>query len=223
MGALWERQFHWIDLADWRRQVARSYRDRDESLYAGEDPREVWDGWRQTKDELFRRHPQSPLSDASRLSFRGLSYFPYDPEWRIEAKLEPLLDEPLILGETVSLGLGPRFRKAARLDLRAGGLPISLIVYWIDVYGGSLFLPFRDSSGDDDTYEGGRYLVDTAKGSDFFYLAGAKDRVVVDFNYAYNPSCVYDDRWSCPLAPRENYLSLAIRAGEVRPSMSITA
>ena len=123
MGALWERQFHWIDLADWRRQVARSYRDRDESLYAGEDPREVWDGWRQTKDELFRRHPQSPLSDASRLSFRGLSYFPYDPEWRIEAKLEPLLDEPLILGETVSLGLGPRFRKAARLDLRAGDFP----------------------------------------------------------------------------------------------------
>ena len=214
METTWERELHWIDLADWRRQVAKSYRDRDEALDAGDDARVVWEQWRSTKDELFRSHPQSPLGDSTRLSFAGLPYFPYDPAWRIEAKLEPLLDEPLSFGETAPLGT--RFRKAARLDFRPGGPSVSLIVYWIDVYGGSLFLPFRDASGDDSTYEGGRYLIDTAKGSDFYYLAGAKGRVVVDFNYAYNPSCAYDDRWSCPLSPRENYLDLAIRAGEKR-------
>ena len=163
---------------------------------------------------FLAHHPQSPLSDSARLSFKGLPYFPYDAEWRIEAELEPILDEPLVFGVTAPPGTP--FRKAARLNFGPGALPASLIVYWIDVYGGSLFLPFRDASGDDSTYEGGRYLIDTAKGSDFYYLEGAKDRVVVDFNYAYNPSCAYDDRWSCPLAPRENYLAMAIRAGEMR-------
>lgn len=134
----------------------------------------------------------------------------------MEAKLEPILDQPLALGETSPLGLGTRFRKAARLVFGPEGLRAPLVVYWIDVYGGSLFLPFRDSSGDDSTYGGGRYLIDTAKGSDFYRLAGAKDRVVVDFNYAYNPSCAYDERWTCPLAPRENYVDRAIRAGEMR-------
>ena len=214
MGTSWERELHWIDLADWRRQVALSYRKRDEALDAGEDIKEVWERWRATRDGLFRHHPQSPLSDSARLSFKGLPYFPYDAEWRMEAELEPILDEPLVFGVTAQPGTP--FRKAARLNFGPGALPASLIVYWIDVYGGSLFLPFRDASGDDSTYEGGRYLIDTAKGSDFYYLEGAKDRVVVDFNYAYNPSCAYDDRWSCPLAPRENYLAMAIRAGEMR-------
>jgi uncharacterized protein (DUF1684 family) len=214
MDYSWGRELHWIDLADWREQMARSYRERDGAMEKGEEAREVWERWRATKDVLFSAHPQSPLGDRARRAFVGLRYFPYDPAWRIPAILEPVLEDPLVFGEAVSLGT--RFRRAARLKFDLEGAGVSLMIYWIDVYGGSLFLPFRDATGDDSTYEGGRYLIDTAKGSDFQHLHGSKDRIVVDFNYAYNPSCAYDDRWSCPLAPRENCLTRAIRAGEMR-------
>ena len=101
-------------------------------------------------------------------------------------------------------------------------------MYWIDVYGGGLFLPFRDATCPDESYGGGRYLFDTVKGNDFLRLdvsdaaAAAGDQVsgylgglvILDFNYAYNPSCAYDERWVCPLAPNENRLPVPIRAGE---------
>jgi uncharacterized protein (DUF1684 family) len=103
----------------------------------------------------------------------------------------------------------------ATLAFDIGGTTCSLGLYWIDVYGGGLFLPFRDRTAPERSYGGGRYLVDTVKGSDLpppsDWLAGS---VVLDFNYAYNPSCAYDPRWVCPLAPRENWLPIPIHAGE---------
>ncbi|HLY32393.1 MAG TPA: DUF1684 domain-containing protein, partial [Ktedonobacterales bacterium] len=114
-----------------------------------------------------------------------------------------------------------------------------LPVYWIDVYGGGLFLPFRDATCPGESYGAGRYLFDTVKGSDFLLADGSGQprmlsapdgerastdgasamgfsggRIILDFNYAYNPSCAYDPRWACPLASRENILSMPIRAGE---------
>ncbi|HET8909624.1 MAG TPA: DUF1684 domain-containing protein, partial [Ktedonobacterales bacterium] len=92
--------------------------------------------------------------------------------------------------------------------------------YWIDVYGGGLFLPFRDATSGSETYGAGRYLHDTVKGSELLRLDDASfpgyagGRVLLDFNYAYNPSCAYDPRWVCPLTPTENRLKVAIRAGE---------
>jgi uncharacterized protein (DUF1684 family) len=120
------------------------------------------------------------------------------------------------------------FRRAARLRFAMEGVALELAVYWIDVYGGGLFLPFRDATCPEESYGGGRYLFDTVKGSDFLRLdmsdaalgAGhqapgyAGGRVIIDFNYAYNPSCAYDERWVCPLAPNENRLPVPIRAGE---------
>jgi uncharacterized protein (DUF1684 family) len=96
------------------------------------------------------------------------------------------------------------------------------MVYWVDVYGGGLFLPFRDTTCPSESYGGGRYLFDTVKGSDFLRLdelAGAPmgyagGRILLDFNYAYNPSCAYAPEWVCPLAPGENHLPVAIMAGE---------
>jgi uncharacterized protein (DUF1684 family) len=107
---------------------------------------------------------------------------------------------------------------AATLSFTLYGAELSLSVYWIDVYGGGLFLPFRDGTAPAETYGGGRYLFDTVKGSDFAILARDRDtwRIVLDFNYAYNPSCAYNPRWVCPLAPPENQLSVEIRAGEKR-------
>ena len=86
-----------------------------------------------------------------------------------------------------------------------------LALYWLEAYGGGVFLPFRDSTSGSETYGAGRYLLDTVKGAD---LGEEKGRLVLDFNFAYNPSCSYDPRWACPLAPPENRLPVPIRAGE---------
>jgi uncharacterized protein (DUF1684 family) len=93
------------------------------------------------------------------------------------------------------------------------GRHLTLQLLWIMGYGGGLFLPFRDTTNSTETYEGGRYLLDTIKGAD---LGQERGKLVIDFNYAYNPSCAYDSRWHCPLAPPENWLDAPILAGERR-------
>ncbi|HLW01845.1 MAG TPA: DUF1684 domain-containing protein [Ktedonobacterales bacterium] len=220
-------QATWLDLYDYRRHVAAMYQQREEALLSGADEQVVVQRFRAQKDALFAHHPQSPLSPEDRRYFTGLSYFPYDPLLRVEAILTP---EPA--EEDLNLeASGPhhmRFQRAGRLSFSVGTTPLALWVYWIDVYGGSLFLPFRDTSCSEESYGGGRYLFDTVKGSDFLQRESlispsgeanasygyAGGRVLLDFNYAYNPSCAYDARWVCPLAPNENRLPVPIRAGE---------
>ncbi len=106
----------------------------------------------------------------------------------------------------------------ARLHFTIEGRAAALSLYWLNIYGGGLFLPFRDTTSPGESYGGGRYLFDTIKGSDFLQAPGApvRERILLDFNYAYNPSCAYNDRWVCPLAPVENRLSIPIRAGEMK-------
>lgn len=209
----------WLDLYDYRRRVAEIYAKRNAALRAGEDPATVWERWHQAKDDLYARHPQTPLDVGERTAFGGLRYFPYDPEFAVRATLEPVAAEA---GEVPSSGpLSARFPVAARLRFRLRGLDLSLAVYWIDVYGGGLFCPMRDATSGHATYGGGRYLFDTVKGSDFMRLEDtsttpgyAGGPILVDLNYLYNPSCAYDARWACPLAPAENVLPLAVEAGE---------
>lgn len=211
----------WLDLYDWRLRVARMYAERDEALRAGGDERAVLERFRARKDQLFATHPQSPLSVSDRQSFAGLAYFPYAKELRVEADLTPA-DE----GSPVETTGGEEMpmRLAAHVEFRANGSVARLPVYWIDVYGGGLFLPFRDATCPNESYGGGRYLFDTVKGSTFEWIAPralepgrmgyAGGRVILDFNYAYNPSCAYDVRWVCPLARQESTLSFPVRAGE---------
>ena len=108
------------------------------------------------------------------------------------------------------------YRRAGRLRFSIDEVACALTVFSLVGYGGGLFLPFRDATSGRETYGGGRYLFDTVKNTDGLALevrAGSTE-VIVDFNYAYNPSCAYDARWACPLAPRENWLTVPIRAGE---------
>ena len=110
-----------------------------------------------------------------------------------------------------------RYRRAGRLAFDLVGTAVALTVFSLVGYGGGLFLPFRDTTSGTETYGGGRYLFDTIKNTDGLSLEvtpGSSD-VVIDFNFAYNPSCAYDARWACPLAPRENWLPVAVRAGEL--------
>ncbi len=218
----------WLDLYDYRWRVARMYQEREAALRGGEGELSVLRRFRAQKDALFAHHPQSPLSAEQRRSFQGLRYFPYSRALRLEATLEPeTAEEELALPASGAHSM--RFRCAGRVSFTIEKTPLHLIVYWIDVYGGGLFLPFRDATCGQESYEGGRYLFDTMKGSDFIRLddvgfgtaPSAKKlmgysggRILLDFNYAYNPSCAYDARWVCPLAPNENRLPIPIRAGE---------
>jgi uncharacterized protein (DUF1684 family) len=80
-------------------------------------------------------------------------------------------------------------------------------------YAGGLFVPFRDATSGQETYGGGRYLLDTIKSADFGSQVDPAS-VVLDFNYAYHPSCAYDPRWVCPLAAPDSRVPIPIRAGE---------
>lgn len=196
-----------LSLADWRRNVAELYAAVRNASAA--EPALAWQTFRAGRDGLFKQHPQSPLDAAQREIFTGLDYYPYDPAWRLVGTIEA--DAPR---ETLHLRLPEgefRYSRVARATFRAGGLEARLSLFWVEGYGGGLFLPFADATTGQGTYGGGRYLYDTIKGAD---LGVYPDRIVLDFNYAYNPSCAYNNRWVCPLSPRENRLPFAIAAGE---------
>ena len=194
-----------LSLADWRRRVFEIYRDVREDP----DPAAAWRRWRAARDGLFADHPQSPLPAGDRDDFSGLDYFDYDPSARVLASIEPL--EPATL-EIATSGEEPfRFTRIGTAGFELGDETLALELYWLEGYGGGLYVPFADATSGDETYGAGRYVLDTIKGAD---LAVQDDRLVLDFNFAYNPSCSYDPRWVCPLAPPANRLAVAVRAGE---------
>ena len=195
-----------LDLLDWKRRIFALYAE----VRAAEAPEQAWGRWREVRDDLFRTHPQSPLPEEARREFGGLDYFPYDPGCRVLAELSDL-DGPVAPVETS--GAEPLlFRPFAVASFELGGQPCRLELLWLEGYGGGVFLCFRDGTSGSETYGGGRYLLDTVKGSDLG--SSADGRLVLDFNFSYNPSCSYDPRWVCPLAPPANTLPLALEAGE---------
>jgi uncharacterized protein (DUF1684 family) len=163
-------------------------------------------GFRSARDELFRTHPQSPVPSGS---FRPLAYFPPDDDAVVEARLAPA-------GGHLDIDTGGPDGVLVYQRVGIAATPFGqLTLWWLDGYGGGLFLPFRDATAATETYGGGRYLTDTIKGTHGRGVTWlGDDRIRLDFNYAYNPSCAYDDRWACPLAPEENRLAAPIRAGE---------
>ena len=194
-----------LSLLDWRRRTAALYA----SARAAGDPEAGWRVWRAGRDELFAEHPDSPLSPEARRSFSGLPFAPYDPALRFEPVLEPAEPERREV-PTAADGVVP-FERIGRVRLGDLG---AVDVWWLAGYGGGVFLPLRDGSAGSGTYGGGRYLLDTVKGAD---LGSDEGRLVVDLNFAYHPSCAYDPRWSCPLAPEGNRLSAPVAAGEQLP------
>jgi uncharacterized protein (DUF1684 family) len=194
-----------LDLLDYKRRVLALYARVREAA----DPAGACADWVATRDELFRGHPQSALPSERRASFTGLTYYPYDPAFRVVGEAEPAprrhYDIPSSDGATMS------FDRVGQVAFTLAGEPCSLELYWLAGYGGGLFLPFGDTTNGDATYGAGRYLYDTVKGAD---LGSDGQRLVLDFNFAYNPSCAYDPRWSCPLAPPPNRLAVAVAAGE---------
>jgi hypothetical protein len=194
-----------LELLDWKRRVFALYAD----VRAAADPESAGRAWREGRDRLFLGHPQSPLPADGSERFGALRYFEYDPAFRVLGETVREDDEHRDVAS--SGGQTVRFRRFAAVRFELAGGPQELGLYWLEGYGGGIFLPFADTTRGTETYGGGRYLLDTVKGAD---LGEADGRLVLDFNFAYNPSCAYDPRWVCPLCPPENRLDVAVRAGE---------
>jgi uncharacterized protein (DUF1684 family) len=194
-----------LALAGWRRQVSDMYRE----VRLGADPAGAHARWRERRDELFRTHSQSPLGADDPLQSTGLPYWRYDASFRFVVRVDApseRLRRSIATGQEEVTGL----RQIGWVEL-GGPIDGRLAVWWLEQYGGGIFVPFRDATAGAESYGGGRYLLDSAKGADL----GLRDgRLVLDFNFAYHPSCRYDPAWQCPLAPPENVLEAAVTAGE---------
>ncbi|WP_213815858.1 DUF1684 domain-containing protein [Glaciihabitans sp. dw_435] len=195
-----------FEVADWRRRVFAMY----EAVRAEKDLYAAHDLWRRTRDELFASHPSTPLLPEDIADFTGLPTRPYDPAWRFEVELTPA--EPAHFDfETGTDGIVP-FERIGIAEVPGVG---SLDVWRLTTYGGGIFIPVKDalSRVPGGTYGGGRYLVDSIKGANL-NEDGTPNTLVLDFNFAYNPSCAYDPEWACPLAQPGNTVAVEIPVGE---------
>jgi uncharacterized protein (DUF1684 family) len=236
-----ERARETMDLADWRRRLADLY--AEVRRVSATDVAAALALWRERRESLIREHPSSPVPIDRRATFRA-SHFEHDPGLRFEVRVVPAAEAPPAAAPAagaVPAGAAPAEppslsaidfgvpAAANELPVSAGGTmsftrighveipfaegPRRLGVFWMAGYAGGLFIPFRDATNGRETYAAGRYLVDAAKSADLG--AGATDdSLILDFNFAYQPSCAFDPKWACPLAPPENRLDIPIRAGE---------
>jgi len=201
-----------LTLLDWRRRVAALYA----SVRATADPAAAHETWRAGRDELLATHPDTPLLPEDRPGFTGLRIAPYDPALRFEVTTDPDVEPHRLEVMTGTDGVVAFDRIGV---LRLPGLG-DLDLWWLAAYAGGLFVPVKDALAGKDTYGGGRYLLDTVKGADLggdIDLSTGRGTLVVDLNFAYNPSCAYDPAWACPLAPPGNTLAAPVRGGELYP------
>ena len=189
-----------LTLLDWKRRVFALYA----AVRSAAEPAAAWRRWCDERAQLYREHPQSPRVGAEP------TYYPYDSRFRVRGSVQAT--EPVLLELAGGAGSVMRFRRFAAARFELLGRRCELELYWLDAYGGGIFLPFRDETSGIETYGAGRYLLDTVKGADLGVNDGA---LVLDFNFAYSPSCAYDPRWACPLAPPANTLPLRVEAGEL--------
>jgi uncharacterized protein (DUF1684 family) len=194
----------YLELLDWRRRVAEIFSEVRRRPAGAE----TLSWFRAQKDALFKTHPQSPIPAEERPDFQGLAYWPFDAAMRVIATFTALEHEPPSPPPSEIA-----FRRIGGLAFELKGEAHTLPAFWIEGYAGGLFVPFKDATSGGDTYGAGRYLLDTIKSGDLGSEAAA-NAVVLDFNYAYHPSCAYDPIWVCPLAPPDSRLPLPIHAGE---------
>ena len=165
---------------------------------------------RKEKDYYFQTDPDSPIPGSVRAAFQGLVYFPPDPTYRLRVRLTKLpKPEPVTLA--TSKGIPRPMVRYGHFDFKLDGVAQQLTAYKSAPQPGhhhedaSLFIPFRDATSGKESYGAARYLdIEEDPSGDH----------VLDFNLAYNPYCAYSDDYVCPFPPRENWLTVPIRAGE---------
>ncbi|MGP0222958.1 MULTISPECIES: DUF1684 domain-containing protein [unclassified Paenarthrobacter] len=201
-----------VDIADWRLRTFALYHHVRE--LAVRDPFDAHNYWRQERDRMFGTHPASALTDTAKASFSGLKTADYDPAFRLYVPLSPEGAGQEMNVNTGTDGVVP-FIRIGTFELPRLG---SLAAWRLRSYGGGIFVPFRDATAGKDggSYGAGRYLLDTIKGAYHGVRQGTGEQeFVLDFNFAYNPSCAYNEAWACPLAGPANRLSEEIPVGEL--------
>lgn len=161
--------------------------------------------YREQKDDNFRKSIKSPIKDKD--NFGGLNYFKYSEKYRVNAFVEFTNDTQLISMPRTD-GKRSFYTAFAKASFKIDGKFQTLMMYkHPDDFQNTpnLFIPFYDASNGTDTYAGGRYLDVELKNN---------KSIIIDFNYAYNPFCVYNYQYTCPVPPAENKLDAAIYAGE---------
>ena len=159
------------------------------------------DEFRRDKNHYYQTDRHSPLTPEQKRTFQGLAYFPENPDLVLELQIEEFQQKDEIRMQT-STGDVQVYQRFGRLHFTVEGQPAELVLYQSE---DGYFLPFVDVLANRETYGAGRYLEPEPSGD---------GRFTVDFNYAYNPYCAYNELWSCPITPFENRLKVPIRAGE---------
>jgi uncharacterized protein (DUF1684 family) len=195
-----------LEVADWRRRTFALYA----AVRANPNAASAHADWRAGRDELFATHPATPLMPEDLRDFSGLPISGYDPAWRFEASIVATETRRLNV-ETGTDGVVP-FDLLGTVTIDQVG---TLDVWRLASYGGGIFVPIKDalSRVSGGTYGGGRYLLDTVKGADLG-SGSTPQSLVLDFNFAYNPSCAYDPAWACPLAQAGNTVAVEVPVGE---------
>ena len=163
---------------------------------------------REQKDGFFRMHPQSPLSFNQKQEFKGLDYYPTDPNYRIECPLQEHERKDILKIEDTQ-GNEREFLRWGTFKFKISDADCQLQAYKGTAEEERLFVPFLDETSGKETYGAGRYLdLETGKHQT------SEGKWILDFNEAYNPWCAYSKDYACPFTPPENWLNVEIRAGE---------
>ncbi|WP_135821862.1 DUF1684 domain-containing protein [Halostella litorea] len=165
---------------------------------------------REEKDRFFDEHRQSPIPPEERDDFDGLDYFDPDPDYRVTATVT-VHDDPEPVTMDTTAGTEVRYLRELTLTFEVDGTEQELAAYRQEG-DRQYFVPIRDKTTGQETYEGGRYMEFE---SDEDLTDG--DEMTLDFNLAYSPFCAYSETFACPLPPEENWLDVAVRAGEKAP------
>lgn len=165
--------------------------------------------WQRNQNAVFMDATQSPLTPEDLKNFEGLDFFALDSNFVVDAYLERTPDSKWFKMRTTTDRVSEE-RIYGVLSFKLNGKPFKLNVYQgkenlttegLEDY---LFLPFLDNTNGETTYSGGRYIsLHIPEG----------DTLTVDFNEAYNPYCAYNERFSCPIVPRVNYMDIKVEAG----------
>jgi uncharacterized protein (DUF1684 family) len=180
-----------------------------QDIIKGENERVI--KWRKERDLFFKTHQRSPLTPIEKKSFKGLEYFPFTSryyfEGRIDREVFSINDPKYYATFLTNKGTSKRYIRYGKFHFTLDGKDHMLEVYK-SILSDNLFIPFKDLTNGKETYEGGRYI-------DAEILTGYK--MVLDFSMAYYPSCAYNDKFTCALPPKENYIDIEIKAGEKNP------
>ena len=164
--------------------------------------------WRKERDAFFETHQRSPLTPEDKKHFKGLKYYPFDPKYVLSGQIQRYIlniNNPEYYATILTnKGTNKRYVRYGKFHFQLDGKDYSLEIYK-SILSDRLFVPFKDRTNGKETYEGGRYI-------DAEILEGYK--MVLDFNMAYHPACIYNDKFVCVLPPKENSLNVEIRAGE---------